>query len=78
MITKTIGARPIRIRITGTAKIASRITTRTIAWNLMRILVFTTIMIRMITKNITRTTNALAKLSGSPPPVMVRSGMKFK
>ena len=70
----TIRTRTTRANI-GTTKITIKITTTTIALNLMRILDITNMMIRMITKIITRTTNALAKLSGSQPSMTVRSGM---
>ena len=58
-------------------KLNSTIPASGLPWllRLLKLVKIIKIMIRMITKIITRTTNALAKLSGSPHSVMVRSGM---
>ena len=58
-----------------TIKISIKMNAGTIIKIPMRILEIPKIIIRMGTKTITTTTIALARLSRSPPSLMVRSGM---
>ena len=58
-----------------TIKISIKMNAGTINMTPMRIFKILKIIIRMGTKTITTTTIALARLSRSPPSLMVRSGM---